>query len=123
MEALKTAGVLMCVGSSAPDENIALVLDGLNIRRYFAAVIGASQIAQGKPNPEVFLKAAAAMNLTPEQCVVIEDAVLGVEAARNAGMAVIAISTIMPPERLQQADMVIKDFTEVNVYTFENLLN
>jgi beta-phosphoglucomutase family hydrolase len=123
LEALKAENIPMCVGSSAPDENIDMVLDGLNIRHYFTAIIGASQITQGKPNPEVFLKAAAAMNLAPEQCVVIEDAVLGVEAARNAGMAVIAISTIMPPEQLQQADMVIKDFTEVNVYTFENLLN
>jgi beta-phosphoglucomutase family hydrolase len=123
LEEIKAAGIPMCVGSSAPDENIDFVLDGLNIRSYFTAVINSSQITQGKPHPEVFLKAAAAMNLTPEQCVVVEDAVLGVEAARNAGMAVMAISTIMPPERLQQADMVIKDFTEVNIYTFENLLN
>ncbi len=123
LESLSNEGVSMCVGSSAPDENIDFVLDGLNIRRYFKAVINSSQITQGKPNPEVFLKAAAAMNMPPEQCVVVEDAILGVEAARNAGMAVIGVATIMSPEQLQQADMVIKDFTEVNVYTFENLLN
>ncbi len=123
LEALKSEGVPMCVGSSAPDENIDMVLDGLNIRSYFKAVINSSQIKQGKPNPEVFLKAAAAMNLSPEQCVVVEDAILGIEAARNANMAVMAIATIMPPEQLQHADMVIKDFTEVNVFTFENLLN
>lgn len=123
LESLKAAGIPMCVGSSAPDENIEMVLDGLNIRHYFKAVINSSQIKQGKPNPEVFLKAAAAMNFKPEQCVVVEDALLGIEAARNAGMAVIAISTIMPEAQLQHADMVIKDFTEVNVYTFENLLN
>ena len=123
LEELSSQGIPMCVGSSAPDENIDFVMNGLNIRRYFKAVINSSQITQGKPHPEVFLKAAAAMHLAPEQCVVVEDAVLGIEAARNAGMAVVAISTIMPPERLQHADMVIKDFTEVNVFTFENLLN
>jgi HAD superfamily hydrolase (TIGR01509 family) len=123
LEALAKEDVSMCVGSSAPDENIDFVLDGLNIRRYFKAVINSSQIAQGKPNPEVFLKAAAAMSLPPEQCVVVEDAILGVEAARNAGMAVIGVATIMQPEQLRLADMVINDFTEVNVYTFENLLN
>lgn len=123
LEALKAEGIPMCVGSSAPDENIDMVLDGLNLRGYFEAVINSSQITEGKPNPEVFLKAAEAMHLAPEQCVVVEDAVLGVEAARNAGMAVVAIATMVPPEQLQDADMVIKDFTEVNVYTFENLLN
>jgi len=123
LDAFRAEGIPMCIGSSAPDENIDMVLDGLKIRRYFKAIINSSQITHGKPHPEVFLKAAAAMNLPPELCVVVEDAVLGVEAARNAGMAVIAISTIMPPERLQNADIVIKDFTEVNIYTFENLLN
>ncbi|MDR0710977.1 MAG: HAD family phosphatase [Prevotellaceae bacterium] len=120
---LQERGVPICVGSSAPDENIDLVLDGLNIRKYFKAVINSSQVKKGKPHPEVFLKAAAAMHLAPSQCVVVEDAVIGVEAARNAGMKVMAIAQIMPREALSQADLVVDDFTEVSVETFERLLS
>lgn len=119
---LRARGVPMCVGSSAPDENIALVLDGLNIRGHFRAVISAAQVAHGKPHPEVFLKAAAAMALPPSRCVVVEDAVIGVEAARNAGMKVIAVAQIMPREALAKADLVVDSFAEVDVETFEALL-
>ncbi|MDR1905127.1 MAG: HAD family phosphatase [Treponema sp.] len=119
---LQMHNIPLCVGSSAPDENIDLVLDGLNIRTYFKAVINSSQVKKGKPDPEVFLKAAAAMNLLPAQCVVVEDALTGIEAARNAKMKVIAITQIMPREALSQADLVIDDFTEVSVKTFEQLL-
>ncbi|MDR3366342.1 MAG: HAD hydrolase-like protein, partial [Prevotellaceae bacterium] len=62
---LRAGGIPACIGSSAPDENIDLVLDGLNIRGYFTAVINSSQVKNGKPHPEVFLKAAAAMGLAP----------------------------------------------------------
>ncbi|MDR2814752.1 MAG: beta-phosphoglucomutase family hydrolase [Prevotellaceae bacterium] len=119
---LRAKDVPLCVGSSAPDENIDLVLDGLNIRGYFKAVINSSQVKNGKPHPEVFLKAAAAMGLAPAQCVVVEDAVAGIEAAHNAGMKVIAIAQIMSRKALAKADMVINDFTEVSVETFEQLL-
>lgn len=119
---LRARGVPMCIGSSAPDENIDLVLDGLNLRGHFKAVINSSQVKNGKPHPEVFLKAAAAMGLSPSQCVVVEDAVIGVEAAHRAGMKVIAIAQIMSREALAEADLVINDFTEVGVETFEKLL-
>ncbi|MDR1342803.1 MAG: beta-phosphoglucomutase family hydrolase [Prevotellaceae bacterium] len=119
---LQARSIPMCVGSSAPDENIDLVLDGLDIRKYFKAVINASQVKKGKPNPEVFLKAAAAMRLAPARCVVVEDAVIGVEAARNAGMKVIAVAQIMSHEALSSADLVADDFTGMSVETFEKLL-
>jgi beta-phosphoglucomutase family hydrolase len=116
-------GILLGVGSSAPDENINFVLDGLGIRHYFSAVINASQISRGKPDPEVFLRAASVLGLSPVCCVVVEDAVSGISAARNAGMRVIAIAQIMPRSALSCADLVIDDFTQVNVQTFEHLLN
>jgi beta-phosphoglucomutase-like phosphatase (HAD superfamily) len=123
IEQLYADGVPMAIGSSACDQNIDFVLDGLDIRRYFTAVINSSQITHGKPHPEVFLKAATAMGVKPECCVVCEDALAGIAAAHAAGAKVIAVASIMPSEDLQHADMVIKDFTEVNGYTFENLLN
>jgi beta-phosphoglucomutase-like phosphatase (HAD superfamily) len=99
------------------------VLDGLGIRHYFSAVINASQISRGKPDPEVFLRAASVLGLAPGHCVVVEDAVSGISAAHNAGMRVIAIAQIMSREALSSADLVIDDFTQVNVQTFERLLN
>lgn len=119
---LRARGIPMCVGSSAPDENIDLVLDGLNIRSYFEAVINSSQVKRGKPHPEVFLRAAEAMRLAPAQCIVIEDAVIGVEAARNAGMKVVAVAQIMSREALAGADMVVDDFTEVSVERLRSCL-
>jgi beta-phosphoglucomutase family hydrolase len=116
-------GILLGVGSSAPDENINFVLDGLGIRHYFSAVINASQISRGKPDPEVFLRAASVLGLDPARCVVVEDAVSGIAAAHNAEMRVIAIAQIMSREALSGADLVIDDFTQVNVRTFEHLLS
>ncbi|MDR3188141.1 MAG: HAD family phosphatase [Prevotellaceae bacterium] len=122
LDQLRAGGIPLCVGSSAPDENIDFVLDGLNIRRYFTAVISSAQVKNGKPHPEVFLKAAEAMGLTPAQCVVVEDAVIGVQAARNAGMKVVAIAQIMPREELANAHWVINDFTEVSPEALESLI-
>jgi len=123
LASLSEAEIPLCVGSSAPDENIALVLDGLNIRRFFAAVINSSQIAHGKPHPEVFLKAAAAMQLSPARCVVVEDALLGIEAARRAQMKVMAVAQMLPIQALTPvADVVVEDFCGVSAATFEAML-
>ncbi len=73
--------------------NIDFVLDGLNLRKHFQSVLGASDVKQGKPNPEIYLKSAAALGLSPEQCFVFEDALPGIEAARRAGMKVVGIAT------------------------------
>ncbi|GHT69746.1 hypothetical protein FACS189452_10490 [Bacteroidia bacterium] len=117
IEELYRRQVPMAVGSSADDENIDFVLDGLNIRRYFKAVVNSTQVTHGKPHPECFLKCAAALQRLPQRCVVFEDAVAGVQAALAAGAKAIAITSVMPREALRQADLVIDSFEEVNVET------
>jgi beta-phosphoglucomutase family hydrolase len=100
----KSAGIVLAVATSAPIENIVFTLDGLDIRRYFDAVVGAADVKRGKPEPDVFLKAAEACGTAPENCVVFEDAPLGVEAARRAGMPAVALTTTLPAEAFEGFD-------------------
>lgn len=95
--------VPQAVASSAPQENIDVLLDELEIRPYFQAVVSGAEIP-GKPNPTIFLNAAAAIQRTPDRCLVVEDSVAGVQAASNARMRCLAVLTTNPPERLMMAD-------------------
>jgi beta-phosphoglucomutase family hydrolase len=97
---LEQEGWLQAVASSAPQENIDLLVDAIRIRRYFAAILSGSRLPAGKPDPALFLAAARELQLPPEHCVVIEDAPVGVEAAYRAGMPCIAIATTRPRETL-----------------------
>ncbi|WP_160712639.1 HAD family hydrolase [Chitinophaga solisilvae] len=88
------AGIPMAIGSAANRFNINYVLDNLQLHHYFKAVISAEDVAHSKPDPEVFLKCAAALGVPPENCIVFEDAPKGVEAAFNAGMESVALTTM-----------------------------
>jgi HAD superfamily hydrolase (TIGR01509 family) len=94
---LKTAwqsGVQQAVGTAAIPMNVDFVLDSLQIRRYFSAVVTADDVARSKPDPETFLKAARQLGIEPQQCLVFEDAPKGVEAAQNAGMQAVVLTTM-----------------------------
>lgn len=90
---LRERDVPIAVGTSAPRENVDLVLDGGGIRPFFGAVVHADLVQRGKPAPDIFLRAAELLGLPPERCVVIEDAPMGVRAARAAGMAAVGVLT------------------------------
>jgi beta-phosphoglucomutase len=94
LEKAQSWGVKMAVATSAPPENIEFVLDGLDLRKYFSAVTGAHEIANGKPDPEIFLKSAMKLGIEPQNCIVFEDAFKGFEAAHAAGMKSVAITTV-----------------------------
>lgn len=117
LDDLYSRQIPMAVGSSAIDDNIDFVLDGLHIRHYFKAVINASQVQHGKPHPEVFLKAAAALGCAPQRCLVFEDAAVGIDAARAAGAKAVGITSVMSRQALRQADLVIDSFTQINIDT------
>lgn len=111
-------GVKLVVGTAAPDENIAFTLDGLGLRHRFHAVVGAADVARGKPHPDVFLMAAERAGADPAQCIVFEDAPLGVEAARRAGMRAVVLTTTLPAEAFAEFDNVIciaSDFSALSV--------
>jgi beta-phosphoglucomutase family hydrolase len=87
--------VAMAVATMANNVNVAFVLDGLEIRDYFKVVIGEEDVQRGKPSPESFLFAAQGLQLPPENCIVFEDSLAGVEAAQRAGMKVVFLSTTL----------------------------
>jgi beta-phosphoglucomutase len=97
---LAQAGWLQAVASSAPQENIDLLMDAFGIRRHFAAILSGARLPAGKPDPALFLAAASALHLPAQHCVVVEDAPVGVEAACRAGMPCIAVATTRPRQTL-----------------------
>lgn len=112
------ADVRLAVATAAPPANIVFTLDGLDLRRHFDAVVGAADVARGKPNPDVFLLAAERCGVAPEHCIVFEDAPLGVEAARRAGMRAVVLTTTLPADAFAEFDNVIcvaRDFTDLNI--------
>jgi len=103
LDALKAAGFALAIGSSGPPENIQAVLEGLGRAHLFDAIVNGTEVAVGKPHPEVFLKAAEKLGIGPRLCAVIEDAPAGIEAARRAGMAPIGLSGTVPRQALEAA--------------------
>jgi HAD superfamily hydrolase (TIGR01509 family) len=88
---LHDAGWRQAIASSAPRLNVQVMAHVLGVAGWMAALVGAEDVHAGKPDPEVFLVAAAALGVPPERCVVVEDAAAGIEAARRAGMACIGV--------------------------------
>jgi beta-phosphoglucomutase len=119
LEGFRGAGVPQAVGSSAPRGNLDLLLGACGISRYFGAIVSGDDVSRGKPDPEVFLKGAAGIGVEPRRCVVFEDAIAGVRAARAAGMACIAVTFVghHPAESLQAAgaDRVVASLAEVRL--------
>lgn len=110
LRGLGRLGVPCAVGSSAPRLNVEAGMDVLGIRDSFRAVVSGDDVTRGKPAPDIFLKAAAALGLKPEHCVVFEDAPAGVEAALAAGMRVVGVLSTHTPEILRDASLLIPGF-------------
>ena len=121
LKLLKENGIASAVGSSAPLENVEVILKGLKIESYFQAVVYGLEVKEGKPNPEVFLTAARKVGAEPINCIVIEDAVAGVTAAKKAGMACIAVTNTHPAEALKTADWVVDSLEKVHLPELEKL--
>ena len=110
--------VALAVATAAPDANITFTLDGLDLRQHFDVVVGAANVQRGKPHPDVFLLAAERCGVAPEHCIVFEDAPLGVEAARRAGMRAVVLTTTLPAEAFAEFDNVIhiaSDFSQLTI--------
>lgn len=101
------------VASSAPPENIDAFVDELKIRSYFEILVSGFNMP-GKPNPDIFLEAARNIKVQPKECLVIEDAIAGVEAARRAGMTCIAVTTTNPREALLHACQVVDSLDQLH---------
>jgi beta-phosphoglucomutase family hydrolase len=103
LRALAVAGVPRALATSAVADSAARILEGLGLAGAFTVQVTAGHVRRGKPDPEVYLTAAARLGVPPAACVVFEDAVVGVEAARRAGMAVVGLTTAHADAELREA--------------------
>lgn len=113
LKALKADGFRIGLGSSGNTPNVNFVLARCGIAEYFDAIANGDMITRGKPDPEVYLLAADKLGLAPEECIVAEDAPVGIEAARRAGMSVIGVATTFRRDDLSGYDILIDDFTQI----------
>jgi beta-phosphoglucomutase len=117
LEELREAGFQQAIGSSAPRENLALILQLTRTSSFFDVVVSMEDTDRGKPDPQVFLLAAERLRMSPERCVVLEDAVAGAQAAKAAGMKCVAVRFVgnHSQESLRQAgaDLVVHSLEEV----------
>lgn len=115
LERLRSDGIRCAVGSSGCKANVDFVLDRCHIAPYFETRVSGDMVTRCKPDPEIYLTAAAALGLNPSECVVIEDAPAGIESARRAGTGrIVALTTTLPREELRQtaADMIVDTFAD-----------
>lgn len=123
IDALDEADFGLALGSSGPPENVELVLAQLGVAERFDAVVTGADVRRGKPDPQVFLVAAARMHTPPERCAVVEDAPLGIEAARAAGAAAVGMaSTGRSRDSLVAADLVVDRLDELSPSVLERII-
>jgi beta-phosphoglucomutase len=121
---LKRNDFSLAIGSSAPRANLDLIRERLRLDRYFDVYVTCEDVDEGKPSPQVFIRAAAELSIPPNNCVVVEDAVPGIEAAKAAKMAVIALTTTRNRSDLQKAnaDLIFDTIAELKPETIIKLL-
>jgi beta-phosphoglucomutase len=119
LEQLKAGGWRQAIASSAPLANLDAILDVLALRHYFDAVVSGDDVRHGKPAPDIFLRAAALLQVEPARSIVVEDAPAGVEGARRAGMRSIGVLFSHPE---LDADIVVPSLDDLPADAFERLV-
>jgi beta-phosphoglucomutase family hydrolase len=113
LEFLQAHNLPIGIATSGIRVNIDFMFDHIPIRKFFSAIINSEHITHGKPHPEIFLKTAEALQVSPEYCLVFEDAAVGVKAAKAAGMNVVALTTTQTAAELVESDLIIKNFFDL----------
>lgn len=122
-ELLITENIPIAIATASMKMNVDLIVDALEIREYFDAIITADDVTFSKPNPESFLKAAAAIGVSPENCLVFEDVPKGVQSAANAGMQAVVLTTSHTPQEFEPSRNIkffIPDFQRLNTRSLFN---
>jgi len=122
LEKADKQGIKMAIGTAAIMFNVDFVLDGLNIRRYFPATISANNVEKSKPDGETFSKGADALGIKPEDCIVFEDNPKGVQAALNAGMKAVVITTMHEEHEFEGLPNILKFVEDYDDPFLEELL-
>ena len=120
LEELHKHKIAMAIATSGIQVNIDFMFNHVPIKKYFKKIVNSGDVSKGKPDPEIFLKAAEALHVPTGNCIVFEDSMTGVRAGKSAGMKVVALTTTHTPEELKEADLVIKDYNEID---FERLMS
>lgn len=107
--------VVRAIATSAPRANVDFTLTKTGLTHYFDIILDDSFVEHGKPNPEIYLKTAAAVGFAPSDCIVLEDSIAGVRAGKAAGCKVVAIGTTHTREELPEADFYVPDFTGLTI--------
>lgn len=110
LEKLEAMGIPKAIATSAPRANVDFTISRTHIERFFPVILDDSFVTKGKPDPEIYLKSAAALGFDPAQCVVFEDSLSGVQAAKQAGCKVVGLTTTHTREELSGTDLNIDDF-------------
>jgi len=119
---LKIKKVKVGIGTSSLRWRVDKIIDRLKIKEYFPVIVSSEEVIKHKPNPDLFLKAAEKMNIPPKNCVVIEDAKSGIEAAKRGNMKAIGILTKYNSKgEFNKADLIIKNFSELSYKKIESL--
>jgi beta-phosphoglucomutase len=118
VDRLHEEGWLQAIASSAPRLNVEVMREALGFDRRIETFVGAEDVRAGKPDPEVFLAAAARVGATPARCIVVEDAAAGIEAARRAGMRNVGVGG----DALEAADVRVRSLADLPADTFDRLL-
>lgn len=114
LKGARAGGYRVGLGTGSKDDNVTFILDGLALRPWFDAVVDGGMVTKGKPDPETFLILADKLKVAPKNCVVFEDSLLGEEAARRAGMQVVAITTSHRADEFRYAAIKTKDFRDLS---------
>jgi beta-phosphoglucomutase len=122
LEQLHARHIPMAIATSGITVNIEFMFNHLPIKQYFKEVIHSSHIKKGKPDPEIYLISAQKLGVEPSNCVVFEDALVGIKSAKEAGMKVIALTTTHSSDELSGADLIIEDYTQLNVDLMDQLV-
>ncbi|MEP6616236.1 MAG: HAD family phosphatase [Ginsengibacter sp.] len=110
LQHLQQLGIPMAIATSGIQVNIDFMFDNIPIKKYFKVVVNSADIKHGKPDPEIYLKTASMLGFSPKQCLVFEDSMVGIQAAKAARMKVVAIATTHPREELKDANMIIENY-------------
>jgi HAD superfamily hydrolase (TIGR01509 family) len=123
LDLLEANRIPKAIATSAPRANVDFTLHHTGIGKYFSTILDESFVSRGKPDPEIYIKTAAALGYPSEKCIVMEDSLSGIASGMGAGSKVVALATTHLPEELSHAGLVIHDFSELNLGSLQRLMS
>jgi HAD superfamily hydrolase (TIGR01509 family) len=122
LDNLKENNISLAIGSNAIRKNVIMTIEELSLTNYFSSIICGDEVSRGKPDPEMFVKTLSNLNVSRDECIIFEDSIEGVKAAKNAHIKVIGVTSSQSSEKLKSvgAFKTIDDYTKISL---DNILN